>query len=307
MTQVSKKTISDETFEKVESRIADFKASGFVRFPADYSPENALKAAWLILQELKDRNKNLVLQSCTKESIANSLLKMVVLGLNPIKKQCDFIAYGNQLTCEPSYAGNIALAKRHGGLKSIKANAIFKDDEFEFEVDGTTGKKVITKHVQKLDNLGSKEIRGAYAILTLEDGSVDTEIMNMIQIRQAWAQGATKGDSPAHKNFPDQMSIKTVVNRACKLIIRSSDDAALMTDDEETMRDPVQDRVDNAINQQANKTPITMDDDEDDSVGQLQSGNEIPESQIAGTEISIDEDEIAESENQFQLQNEPGF
>lgn len=305
MTTVTKKSISDETFEKVESRIADFKSAGYVKFPADYSPENALKAAWLILQDLKDKDKKLVLATCTKESIVNSLLKMVVLGLNPIKKQCDFIAYGNKLTCEPSYAGNIALAKRHGGLKSIKANAIFKNDTFEFEVDGSTGKKKITKHVQDLDNLGSKEIRGAYAILVLDDGSVDTEIMSFTQIQQAWMQGATKGNSPAHTNFPDQMSIKTVVNRACKIIIRSSDDAALFTDDEEPNRDPVLERVNQTINDQANKEPMGMDNDEDPE--QLQQGHEIPENELPGNTITIDEDDMAVEEAQMELQNEPDF
>ena len=55
----------------------------------------------------------------------------------------------------------------------------------------------------------------------------------MQQIKDSWNQGAMKGNSPAHKLFPDQMAEKTVINRACKLIIRTSDDAILSPDEEE--------------------------------------------------------------------------
>ena len=43
-------------------------------FPKDYSVPNALNSAYLILQETVDNNKKPVLQSCSKQSIASSLL-----------------------------------------------------------------------------------------------------------------------------------------------------------------------------------------------------------------------------------------
>jgi recombination protein RecT len=76
-------------------------------------------------------------------------------------------------------------------------------------------------------DIDMNKIVGAYATIQLSDGSTHVEIMNMNQIRQAWMQGATKGQSPAHKNFPDQMAIKTVISRGCKLFISSSDDSGL--------------------------------------------------------------------------------
>jgi recombination protein RecT len=51
--------------------------------------------------------------------------------------------------------------------------------------------------------------------------------MTIDQIHKAWNQGATKGGSPAHRNFPAEMCKKTVIGRACKMIINSSDDAWL--------------------------------------------------------------------------------
>lgn len=173
---------------KVLSKINAFQDSGELRLPPDYSAENALKSAYLILLETKNKENKFALEHCTEESVANALLKMVVWGLSPLKKQCDFIMYGNQLECGIEYTGNMVLAKRFGGLKDIKANAILEGDDFVFEVDITTGKRKLVKHTQTLENIGNKNVVGAYAVITMADGSTDVEIMNMVQIRDAWNQ-----------------------------------------------------------------------------------------------------------------------
>lgn len=219
-----KRDISAQVLAKVDA----FQRTGELRLPKDYSPENALKSAYIILSD----PKNNLLAKCTKESVATALLKMVTWGLSPLKSQCYFIPYGDKLECTPDYSGNIALAKRYGGLKTIKANAIFEGDEFEFEV-GMDGRRKVIKHKQTLGSIDSPVV-GAYAVYELEDGTTDTEVMSIDMIHKAWGQGATKGNSPAHKNFADQMAQKTVINRACKLLIRSSSDAVLMGADSDT-------------------------------------------------------------------------
>lgn len=250
---LQERNISDAVLAKINA----FQKSGQLRLPPDYSPENALKAAYLILSETKNRDGQLILNYCSKESVANALLKMVVWGLSPLKKQCDFVPYGDKLECTPEYTGNIILAKRYGNLKNITANAIFEGDTFEFTIDPKTGHKIITKHEQTLESIGSKNLKGAYAVYELNDGTINTEIMNMTQIRDSWNQGAAKGNSPAHKNFPDEMSKKTVTNRACKLLIRASDDAVLYDSTEnESGRDPIVEDVNYEVVQNSNKTPI---------------------------------------------------
>lgn len=256
--ETTKKDITSNVLSKIQA----FQESGELRLPSDYSAENALKSAYLILLETKNTNNQFALEHCTKESVANALLKMVVWGLSPLKKQCDFIMYGNKLDCGIEYTGNIVLAKRYGGLKDIKANAILEGDEFIFEVDPQTGRRKIVKHVQTLDNIGNKVVKGAYAICTMKDGSTDVEIMNMAQIMQAWQQGAMKGNSPAHKNFPDQMACKTVINRACKLLIRGSDDAVLYNKEDEEKIDTTAEDTKHEIKTKANKKTLDFEDAE---------------------------------------------
>lgn len=214
--------------EQVLSRIEQFQKDGSMILPKNYSVENHMKSAWLALQEVEDKEHHKALQICTKESIANSLLDMVLQGLSVSKKQGYFIVYGNKLIFQRSYFGTIALAKRAGGIVSEPvANVIYDGDDFQYEIDPKTAKVSIVKHSQKLENIDNAKIKGAYALVTLADGTTQVTIMSMQQIQAAWGQGATKGNSPAHKNFAEEMAKKTVIGRACKAIINSSDDAWL--------------------------------------------------------------------------------
>src|SRR5690606_4456174 len=260
-TQVAeiKKDISAQVLAKVDS----FQKSGELVLPKDYVVENALKSAYIILSD----PKNNLLEKCDRSSVAEALLKMVVYGVSPIKKQCYFIPYGQKLECSISYAGNIAIAKRYGNLKSIKANAIFEGDTFEFEVDAMTGRRKITKHTQTLESIGNPVLKGAYAVYELKDGTIDVEIMNIKQIQAAWGQGGSKGNSPAHKNFGDQMAVKTVINRACKLLISSSDDSILYDPLEENdYVDTAKGKVEQEIHDNANNEVIGFESIEEAEV-----------------------------------------
>lgn len=248
-----KKDISTQVLAKIDA----FQASGELTLPKGYNVENALKSAYIILSNPKDN----ILAKCDKSSVAEALLKMVVYGVSPIKKQCYFIPYGEKLECSISYAGNIAIAKRYGNLKSIKGNAIFEGDTFEFEVDTVTGRRKVTKHLQTLESVGSNKIKGAYAVFELNDGSIDVEVMNINQIQMAWGQGGSKGNSPAHKNFADQMAVKTVLNRACKLLISSSDDSVLYDPlEEDKVIDVTGSNVEHEVKTKANKESLDFED-----------------------------------------------
>ena len=246
-------TVKNDISVQVLAKIDTFQKSGELKLPKDYNPENALKSAYIILSD----PKNNILEKCEKSSIAEALLKMVVYGVSPIKKQCYFIPYGNKLECSISYAGNIVTAKRYGNLKSIKANAIFEGDDFEFEVDSITGRRKIIKHKQTLDSVGTNKVKGAYAVYELNDGTIDVEVMNITQIQMAWGQGGSKGNSPAHRNFMDQMACKTVINRACKLLISSSDDSILYDPlEDDKVIDVTDSNVQHEIKTKANKESL---------------------------------------------------
>lgn len=219
-----------DTVDVVAARIRTLMQDRELHLPPDYSAENALKAAWLVLQETTDKNGQPVLAVCTKDSIANSLLDMVVQALTPAKKQCYFIAYGTTLVCQRSYFGDMALVKRILPNADIYFGVVYEGDEFEFELD--RGRRVITKHSQKIENMKPDKIVAAYCVIEPGDGRpAHTEIMTWDQIKRSWRQSKTYkeqgGDTPHHA-FPDQMALRTVIRRACKTVINSSSDDYLL-------------------------------------------------------------------------------
>jgi len=230
-TQQSVETIANHLVKEVEGAVTSLIARGGLDVPKDYSVVNSIRSAVLILQEMMDRDKKPVLQSCSRSSIISSLLSMIVQGLNPIKKQCYFVPYGGKLVFMRSYAGNIALARRVG-LKRITANVIRKGEKFVFE-NKPDGRCEIIEHKTSLETLDN-EIIGAYAVIEMADGWTTTVIMTAKQIKQAWMQGINYRENAGgvHDKFGDEMAKKTIINRACKLIINSSPDFVNEIDEE---------------------------------------------------------------------------
>lgn len=189
-------------------------------FPKDYNYSNELMGAYLILKETQDANKKPVLESCSQVSIANTLMDMVTLGVSMQKKQCYPVAYGGKLQCQISVYGNTCIARRYG-MKNIDAMCIYDGDEFKYHIENA--RIVIDSHTQDFMNVNKDKIVGAYAVVTMEDGSQYVELMNMDMIKQAWKQGFgyKENGSGTHQKFTDQMAMKTVKNRALKYIIRT--------------------------------------------------------------------------------------
>jgi recombination protein RecT len=254
--KITPKNIVDDVLAKVNK----FQELGELRIPKDYSPENALKSAYLVLSEMKDKNDKPVLEVCSHPSIANALLKMVTEGLSIMKHQCSFIAYGSSLTYQREYQGARLLAKRFGNVKEVNAQIIYEGDDFQYKVL-VNGRKEFVKHEQNYENIDLNKIKGAYAIAVLEDGTTDLEIMNIMQIRAAWNMGYAKGNSKAHQQFADEMSKKTVISRLCKKYINSSDDSALFDDDDDE-KDVYSKSSKETINENANKETISFEEAE---------------------------------------------
>jgi recombination protein RecT len=227
-----KRTVVDAVAQKV----GEFVKNREIDLPAAYSVGNALKAAWLTLQETEDRNHNKALDVCTKDSIANAMLDMVVQGLNPIKNQVYFIVYGKILTAQRSYFGSMAVAKMvQPKIDDFSYAAVYEGDTFKYGI--TNGRKNVIQHEQELGNVNKKNIIGAYAIALDKAGEpLRAEIMTIAEIMQAWKQskmnpvndnGTIKADS-THGKFTADMATKTVVNKLCKAIVNASSDRALL-------------------------------------------------------------------------------
>lgn len=267
--------IKKQTVDAVEERIAEMQKNNEIDLPEDYSVGNALKSAWLKLQETKDAKKQPVLQSCTRTSIQNALLDTAVQGLSPSKDQVYYIAYGNQLTAMNSYFGNMALAKRvDDDITDIWATVIYDGDEVEVEIK--RGKRYVVEHKTKWNNQNDDKVAGVYATVsyTDESGKPDKQVlMTLDECKQAWKQGKVYkegNDWATHNKFTAEMAKKTAINRITKPIIKSSSDSYLFRKSMDRANDIQTDViVDNEIEEKANTETITLDVEPEEEPEQL--------------------------------------
>ena len=219
----------------VLNRIAALQKGG-ITVPKGFSADNQIYLAFLKLSSMTTREGTPLLSAVTPQSVANAMLTMCLKGLSMEKGQCTFIQYGNEVQFQQEYHGTIALAKRYGA-GDPQAQVIYEGDVFEYEINPRTGKKVVKKHEQRLENINNDKIVGAWCVVPYADHpewEPKVEVMTIDEIRRSWLQGATKGQSPAHRNFPQEMAKKTVIGRACKLFVSTSDDAGVYGSPEES-------------------------------------------------------------------------
>ncbi|HGF8065787.1 TPA: recombinase RecT [Enterococcus faecium] len=235
LTQTTQRSLD----EQVISNLGRLQEQG-LEMPPGYSPQNALKSAFF---ELTNNTGGNLLQMAAnnqemKTSISNALLDMVIQGLSPAKKQCYFIKYGNKVQLMRSYFGTMAVLDRVTGGADITPVVVRQGDEFEVAMDGPN--MVVKKHETKFENLDN-EIIAAYVVIKLANGKETTTVMTKKQIDQSWAKSKMKGSGP-QKEFPEEMAKRTVINRAAKALINTSNDNDLLV---QAAKDTLENEFDN--------------------------------------------------------------
>lgn len=257
--------LKDQTVSVVEKRISQLVENGQLVLPRNYSAANALQAAWLTLQEVKDKDKKPALEVCSRNSVVQALYSMVVQALDPGKKQGYFIVYGRSLVFQRSYFGTLAVAKRMADVTDAVAEIVYEGDTFEYEIDRGT-KRVIT-HRQSLDSIDSGKVRAAYAVVMFNDGREYTELMTWDQIQAAWSKSKMNpnGKDSTHTQFQSEMVKRTVLNRALKRYINSSNDDHLFLQEfnrevSESVEASIEEDVEANANGDVLEIPETLDE-----------------------------------------------
>lgn len=200
----------------VNKRIEEKQNENFI-VPPNYSLGNALSNAYY---ELKNSSSGNLLSQCTDESVYISLLDMVAQGLSPAKKQCYFIKYGDKVQLRRSYFGTMKVVKELNEVKDIWAGVIFEGDVFKSEI--VNGRRRFVSHESDWENQDNP-IKGAYCIIKDINDEEHLTIMTKKQIDKSWSKAKTKN---IQNDFPDQMAMRTVINRAAKSFINTSNDSS---------------------------------------------------------------------------------
>lgn len=226
--QVAPKEKQNAFVTKVAQKIEQMQQQGQISLPSNYSAANALQAAYFTLTAVDFKTKVALIDKVTPESVAFALQDMAIQGLSVAKKQGYFIAYGDKLQFQRSYHGTQAVIKRLTGIKELWANVIWKGEEFEVEYNE---RGVLSFKGHKADwkaATGQKDdIEGAYCIIEHEDGRQYLTVMTMAEILTSWSQSSNQS---VQNKYPQEMAKRTVINRASKAFLNTSDDSDLLVE-----------------------------------------------------------------------------
>ncbi|HEM3582101.1 TPA: recombinase RecT [Streptococcus suis] len=297
--------IQKDITDAVNAKVSQMQNEGLVVAP-NYAPANALKSAFFAMTNSPSGN---LLEKCSKESIANALLDMVVQGLSPAKTQCYFIPYGNTLKMTRSYFGTMKVVKQRSNVKDIWAEVVFEGDVLKIRNDN--GRKVLESHETDWTNQDNAII-GAYCIIEKVDGERILTVMTKKEIDRSWQQSKNKSVQNA---FPQEMAKRTVINRAAKQFFNTSDDSDILIeavnrttenefDDNRQIKEaePVQSAGQDILNKMTGKT-VAEEPAKDVTISEVEAVEEVGVdiSKMETTEQVIDAEtgEILDEEEPF--------
>ncbi|TDQ35246.1 recombination protein RecT [Aureibacillus halotolerans] len=169
--------------------------------------------------------QNPALLECTIPSLLGATLQAAQLGLEPgLIGHCYFVPFNNkkkgpngkdvwqkEVTFIIGYKGMIDLARRSGHIESIYAQAVYSNDEFEYEF-GLDPKLV---HKPSLSDRG--DFFAVYGVAKYKDGGFHIEVLGKDEIEKIRkrSKGGEKG--PWVTDY-EEMAKKTVVRRMFKYL-----------------------------------------------------------------------------------------
>lgn len=289
--QVQQNKKQNSMVTQVAERITEMRQQGQINLPENYSAVNALQAAYFKLTEVDFANKTPLIEKVTPDSVAFALQDMAIQGLSVAKKQGYFINYNGKLQFQRSYHGTQAVLRRLTNVKDMWANVIWKGEEFEVEYN-ERGQLAFKGH--KADwqaATGKKEdIIGAYCIIERTDGTQYLTVMTMAEIQTAWS---TSKNQSVQNKYPQEMAKRTVINRASKTFLNTSDDSDVLVD---TINRTTENEYDNERDYVADAAAVQEEINENANKGDVIGFDEQPKQPQSQQPIDVQHEEIPEGQ-----------
>lgn len=219
-----KLTVSDKVIACFNARVDKIKDS----LPEGVNMDKVVQSLVFELQ------KNPDLAKCSVASLFVSTVKCLHLGFDPFspRKLAYLIPYNNtqkdgsklmEAQLDVSYMGLIDLAHRSGNIKKLYARVIREHDKCDI-VYGTN--EHINHVPAKLGERGDDV--GYYAVVIYKDDTFDFEVMDQVDLGRIQAKSKAK-NSPAWKDWRDEMGKKSVIRRLTKRVSLSVNDRRFET------------------------------------------------------------------------------
>lgn len=220
-----KALVLKERKQKVSGLLERYTPQLAQALPKFLTPDKMMRVA------LTAMNKNPKLLECTQTSLIGSILTSAQLGLLPdeVLGEAYLIPFknnrANRMECQfmIGYKGLCTLAYRSGVVQSVQARAVFKGDEFEFEM-GLNERLV---HRPK-GNKNPAEITHFYSIVRMKEGGYVMNVMTREEVEKIRNESANykfayKKEETVWGKYFEEMGCKTVLRRIMKYVPMSSE------------------------------------------------------------------------------------
>lgn len=159
--------------------------------------------------------RNPSIAACAPISVLNSVLLAAQCGLDPsggTKGEAYLVPFKGECTFMPGYRGLIKIALRSPEVKSVHAQVVYEQDQFEAHL-GTEPRIV---HVPALGQRSPDDIKAAYAYAKLADGSMMAEVMTLDELQRVANVSRSKGGP--RSQWAGEMHRKAPIRRLCKFL-----------------------------------------------------------------------------------------
>lgn len=201
--------------------------------PSTVSVEAFRNAAVVAVQD------NPSILRCDPSSVFRAIRKLAGAGLVPDGRDAAIVPFKGQAQAMPTVAGLRKIARNSGEITSLWDEVIYDGELFSIEIEDGERK---FRHTQAdgspLDALSrGGDVRGAYAVAKLKDGTIEFLTMNLEQIeKRRRASASQRGQSQptgVWKDWFEEMARKTVVRALCNKLPMSAEDVRrIMAEDE---------------------------------------------------------------------------
>lgn len=162
-----------------------------------------------------------------QQSLQAAIFNVALAGLtlSPVQKLAYLIPRKSAVVLEPSYMGLIKILTDAGIVKSIRAEVVYRDDTFNYEL----GTAPFIKHVPLITAERKKEnIIAVYAVAEFGDNQFQMEVMSKSEIDNIMnrSESAKSGSFSPWKTDYSEMARKTVLRRAYKYLPKSNREVA---------------------------------------------------------------------------------
>lgn len=186
-------------------------------------------------------NNRPAIESATPSSIREVALRVITEDIDLSKKQANLIPYGNDITLQKQFYGNVALAKQsYGNHIEFYSQLVYPNDSFEIIKNGlgfgrdeykhTTSPKNMVNIKDNYKTVATPVFVYTYVVDTETNNVIATNCFSYERCYNSWTQSGIK---PTHKKFPGEMMIKTSESYlATRLYNKSNSDNDNQLEDE---------------------------------------------------------------------------